>query len=202
MFSQLFTQMAGTWLSVESVFFRNPDFWPKIHFLNATPFFSKDHRRSWTWAPHRHWTRPEIFFVSNLGHFSLKSLTHPHYGVLSVSNKPARAGLDKRSQIWIKAEAQILILGNTKDQFAQRSHVVAVINLHKLLRISQVWCYTIQTTHGDEKVWQRHVLPNRWKELNLIEIWRTYIDRYCFAGGQPNFSNARILGTFGAAIPP
>ena len=110
MFSQLFTQMAGTWLSVESVFFRNPDFWPKIHFLNATPFFSKDHRRSWTWAPHRHWTSPKIsfrfpfrpFFVI----FAKKKLTRPHYAVLSVTSlclqrtcpsglRAARAGLDK-----------------------------------------------------------------------------------------------------------
>ena len=32
-FSQLFTQMAGTWSAVESAPVRNPDFGPKIHFF-------------------------------------------------------------------------------------------------------------------------------------------------------------------------
>ena len=39
LFSQLFTLMAGTWSGVESVCFRNPDFWPKIHFFQWDPVF-------------------------------------------------------------------------------------------------------------------------------------------------------------------
>ena len=59
-FSQLFTQMAGTWSGVESECFRNPDFGP--NFFNEPVFFSKNYRRAWTWAPHRRWTRPKILF--------------------------------------------------------------------------------------------------------------------------------------------
>ena len=63
MFSQLFTQKSGTWSGIESECFRNPDFWPKIHFFQWDPvFFSKDHQSVWTRAPHRRWTRPKIFF--------------------------------------------------------------------------------------------------------------------------------------------
>ena len=65
-------------------------------------FLSKDHRSVWTRAPHRCWARPKIFFRFRFRPFFVifakKSFTHPNYGVLSVSNKPAlsaRAGLDK-----------------------------------------------------------------------------------------------------------
>ena len=82
-----------TWSTVESVCFRNPDFGPKIIFFNGTPFFFQK-----TIGGHGHGLRIGVgpvtksFFVSDLDHFSqfsLKSLTRPHYGVLSVSNKPA-----------------------------------------------------------------------------------------------------------------
>ena len=53
LFSQLFTLMAGTDIRI---------FAQKSFLFNGTPFFSKDHRRAWTWAPHRRWTRPKIFF--------------------------------------------------------------------------------------------------------------------------------------------
>ena len=36
MFSQLFTLKSGTWSGVESERFRNPDFWPTIHFFQKT----------------------------------------------------------------------------------------------------------------------------------------------------------------------
>ena len=70
-------------------------------FFNGTPIFSKDHRR------HGHGLRigvgpvPKSFFRFRFRPFFVifaKNLAHPHYGVLSVSNKPAlsaRAGLDK-----------------------------------------------------------------------------------------------------------
>ena len=70
---------------------RYPDFCPKILFFNGTPFFSKDHRRAWTWAPQRRWTRPKIFFCFRFRPFFVifakKSYPPPLCG-LSVINKP------------------------------------------------------------------------------------------------------------------
>ena len=71
MFSKLFTQKSGTWSAVESVCFRNPDFWPKIHFFQWDPvFFQK------TIGAYGHGLLigvgpvPKSFSVSDLGHFS------------------------------------------------------------------------------------------------------------------------------------
>ena len=74
LFSQLFTVMPGTWLGAESALFKN-------QFLPKNPFFSKA-------LP-----VPKSFsfpIYANFRTHVLKSLTHPHYAVLSVSNKPAR----------------------------------------------------------------------------------------------------------------
>ena len=81
-------------------------------FKEGPRFFSKDHRRSWTWAPHRHWTSPKIsfrfpfrpFFVI----FAKKSYPPPLCG--SVSNKPvlysahALRACALHAQAWIKVE--------------------------------------------------------------------------------------------------
>ena len=109
LFSQLFMLMAGTWLGAVNVS-KIRIFDQKVNFFQWDPFFQK--------AIGGHWHKlhigvgpiPKSFFVSDLGnfyHFLQKSLTQPHYGVLSVSNKPAltahrpygparcaRAGLD------------------------------------------------------------------------------------------------------------
>ena len=62
MFSKLFTQKSGFGdrqkVSVSEIRI----FGQKSIFFNGTPVFSKDHRSVWTRAPHRRWTRPEIFF--------------------------------------------------------------------------------------------------------------------------------------------
>ena len=82
LFSQLFTLMAGTDIRI---------FAQKSFLFNGTPFFSKDHRRAWTWAPQRRWTRPKIFFCFRFRPFFVifakKSYPPPLCG-LSVINKP------------------------------------------------------------------------------------------------------------------
>ena len=78
LFSQLFTMMPGTWLGAESAFFKN-------HFLPKKSFFQ---RLCVGVGP-----VPKSFsfpIYANFRTHVLKSLTHPHYAVLSVSNKPAR----------------------------------------------------------------------------------------------------------------
>ena len=79
LFLQHFIQIAGTWSGEESGYFKIPYFWPKIQFFQFdTVFFQK------TIGGHGHGLRigvgpvPKSFFVSEVGHFSLKSLNHPH----------------------------------------------------------------------------------------------------------------------------
>ena len=82
MFSQLFTQKSGLG-ERQKVY---------VSEINGTPFFSsKEHRSVWTRAPHRRWTRPEIFFCFRFRPFFVifakKSYPPPLCG-LSVINKP------------------------------------------------------------------------------------------------------------------
>ena len=70
MFSKLFTQKSGTWSAVESVCFRNPDFWAKIHFFQWDPVFCQKTIRAYGHGlPIGVGPVPKSFSVSDLGHF-------------------------------------------------------------------------------------------------------------------------------------
>ena len=89
LFSHIFTVMAWTCLGAESALLKNPCFCPKSRFCQQKSLEGHGHRLHVGVGPvpksfFRFRFRP--VFVST---YMLKSLTHPHYAVLSFCNKPA-----------------------------------------------------------------------------------------------------------------